>query len=136
MRNRSLPAAGAALILTLAGFGLAGPAAAGTGGANATGPYTSCEALLGTAEYPVDDFTCPPAGDSANGQGNAPHLAGSKGKADAKNPPGQVKKFASDPDYGYECDLNRGVGVGNPAHSGCVTPVPVEPDDDDEVIAE
>ncbi len=118
MRNRSLPAAGAALILTLAGFGLAGSAsAAPTGGANAPGPYTSA----GCASDAVD------CGDSANGQGNAPHEAGSVGNADDKNPPGQVKKHLADPDYGYECDGNNGVGVGNPAHSGCVPGDPEGP---------
>ena len=47
MKNRSLPAAGAALILTIAGFGLAGPASAASARARrtTTGPYDSTAAL-------------------------------------------------------------------------------------------
>jgi hypothetical protein len=39
---------------------------------------------------------------------------GCVGHADGKNPPGQ---FPNDPNAGYECDRNHGVGQGNPAHS-------------------
>jgi hypothetical protein len=53
------------------------------------------------------------------GNGNAP-ANGTVGKADGKNPPGQVKNGG---DRGYECDDNSGVGNngGNPAHSGCAS---------------
>ena len=44
---------------------------------------------------------------------------GCVGNADDKTPPGQMK---NDPDKnaGYECDRNKGVGRGNPAHTTCV----------------
>jgi hypothetical protein len=41
---------------------------------------------------------------------------GCVGHADDKNPPGQ---FPNDPNAGYECDRNHGIGQGNPAHSPC-----------------
>jgi hypothetical protein len=43
---------------------------------------------------------------------------GCVGRADDKAPAGQA---AGDANAGYECDRNRGVGRGNPAHSGCET---------------
>ena len=43
---------------------------------------------------------------------------GCVGKADDKAPPGQVLD-GSDLNSGYECDTNKGVGPGNPAHTGC-----------------
>jgi hypothetical protein len=96
--------AGVAALVAAASLGVTGPAWAGDGGANQEGPYTS----VGTPSAP-----------SENGQGKAPHLAGSKGNADDRNPPGQVKKFVESPDNGYECDGNNGIAKGNPAHSGC-----------------
>jgi hypothetical protein len=68
---------------------------------------------------------------SLNGNGDG--LAGGKpcagcvGKADNKNPHGQFPN-GSDPNAGYECDRNNGIGRSNPAHTGCdspSTPVPV-----------
>ena len=50
-------------------------------------------------------------------RGNQPS-PGSVGKADDKSPPGQMLD-GSDPNAGYECDTNKGVGPGNPAHTGC-----------------
>lgn len=41
---------------------------------------------------------------------------GTVGNADNKSPKGQK---AGDKNKGYECDDNKGVGQGNPAHSGC-----------------
>ena len=65
---------------------------------------------------------------SGNGNGNAAlhagdhlPLAGSVGNADGKNPPGQYPD-GSDANNGYECDGNGGIGLTNPAHTGC-TPV-------------
>jgi hypothetical protein len=58
---------------------------------------------------------------SGNGNGNAAEhapAAGTKGKADAKNPPGQAFD-GTDHNNGYECDGNSGVGKSNPAHTGC-----------------
>ena len=57
---------------------------------------------------------------NGNGDGNATGqpCAGCVGNADGKNPPGQYKD-GSDPNNGYECDGNNGIGKTNPAHSGC-----------------
>ncbi|HEY4401026.1 MAG TPA: hypothetical protein VGO38_03240, partial [Acidimicrobiia bacterium] len=54
--------------------------------------------------------------------------AGCVGKADNKNPPGQFPN-GTDPNAGYECDSNNGIGQTNPAHTGCVSspPTPVTP---------
>ena len=62
--------------------------------------------------------------DSAPGQNKdrGQPCAGCVGNADDKSPSGQeVDGFldGSDPNAGYECDTNKGVGRGNPAHSGC-----------------
>lgn len=48
---------------------------------------------------------------------------GCVGNADDKAPPGQAVNGVldgSDPNAGYECDRNHGVGRGNPAHTACV----------------
>jgi hypothetical protein len=61
---------------------------------------------------------------SASGNGSGDGLAigepcaGCVGKADNKTPPGQMPD-SSDPNSGYECDLNHGVAQTNPAHTGC-----------------
>ena len=55
----------------------------------------------------------------APGQDNGKPCAGCVGNADTKSPHGQ-ELDGSDPNAGYECDSNRGVGRGNPAHTGCV----------------
>ncbi len=97
-------------------------------------------------------YTGDPDGASANGgsgKGNAFAVgrpcAGCVGKADDKNPPGQLKEThlpgssegasSEDASYrharhkpdggykgdaGYECDTNRGIARGNPAHSPCI----------------
>jgi hypothetical protein len=100
--------AGAAAMLTL---GMAGPVqAAPTGGAN-----QPCGAY------------CPTNTGAPSGNGNATTqpAAGTKGKADSKNPPGQYPN-GTDSNAGYECDRNQGVGKSNPAHTGCryYTPPP------------
>jgi uncharacterized repeat protein (TIGR01451 family)/LPXTG-motif cell wall-anchored protein len=74
----------------------------GTNG-NGRGANTGCEEYAPTA----------PDGDNA-GNGNAPP-DGTKGNADDKCPPGQLP--FPDPDSGFECDENQGVGKGNPAHT-------------------
>ncbi|HZC71035.1 MAG TPA: hypothetical protein VE442_10090 [Jatrophihabitans sp.] len=75
-------------------------------GANTTGPY--------------DPTTTGASADNGNGGGRAvgKPCAGCVGNADAKNPPGQLPN-GSDPNAGYECDRNHGVGQGNPAHTSC-----------------
>ncbi|MGH3713749.1 MAG: hypothetical protein ACRDT4_09870 [Micromonosporaceae bacterium] len=57
---------------------------------------------------------------NGNGGGNAvgKPCAGCVGKADNKNPPGQAPD-GTDPNAGYECDRNHGIGRTNPAHTGC-----------------
>jgi hypothetical protein len=91
----------------LASFGLMAPAqAAPTGGANAgCGAY--CPSGVGNP--------------SGNGKATNQPAAGTVGKADAKNPPGQAPD-GTDHNKGYECDGNQGVGKTNPSHSGCGTP--------------
>ena len=78
-------------------------------GANKNGPYDSTR-----------DGS--PSG-NGNGGGNAggKPCAGCVGKADNKNPPGQMPG-GSDHNNGYECDGNSGIGKTNPAHTGCTEP--------------
>jgi hypothetical protein len=85
---------------------------ANTGGANGQcpdGPY--CSTRDGSASG------------NGNGGGNATGepCAGCVGKADNKNPAGQMPD-ASDSNAGYECDTNHGIARSNPAHTGCVLP--------------
>jgi hypothetical protein len=65
---------------------------------------------------------------NGNGNGNAvgEPCAGCVGKADNKNPPGQLPG-PSDINAGYECDRNNGIGKTNPAHTGCVENVVTPP---------
>jgi LPXTG-motif cell wall-anchored protein len=59
---------------------------------------------------------------SQNGEGDGKATGrpcmGCVGKADNKNPNGQVGESPSK-NKGYECDDNKGIGKGNPAHTGC-----------------
>ena len=68
---------------------------------------------------------------SQNGKGDGKAAgkpcAGCVGKADNKNPAGQMPG-GSDNNAGYECDRNRGVGQGNPAHTSCTESVPTPSD--------
>jgi hypothetical protein len=78
----------------------------GGNGANTSGPY---------------DPTCngsPSLNGKGDGNANGKPCAGCVGNADAKNPPGQMPN-GNDPNAGYECDRNQGVGQSNPAHTGC-----------------
>ena len=56
---------------------------------------------------------------NGNGDGNATGkpCAGCVGKADNKNPQGQMPN-GSDANAGYECDRNNGIGKSNPAKDG------------------
>jgi LPXTG-motif cell wall-anchored protein len=85
-------------------------------GANVQGPYDSTR----------------DGSPSMNGNGNGTAVgkpcAGCVGKADNKNPPGQMSG-GTDPNAGYECDSNHGVGRSNPAHTAC-QPSPGNGDDD------
>ena len=59
---------------------------------------------------------------NGNGGGRAvgKPCAGCVGKADNKNPHGQMPN-GTDHNAGYECDTNHGIGRTNPAHTGCAT---------------
>ena len=75
-------------------------------GANTPGPYTSTR----------------DGSPSANGLGEGAAVgrpcAGCVGRADNKNPRGQLPG-PQDANAGYECDTNNGIAHGNPAHTGC-----------------
>lgn len=103
LRNRTAATVVAGAVLAIAGSGTALAA-----GANASGPYDPNAAGAASA--------------NGNGTGHAygRPCAGCVGNADRKNPPGQLPGGA-DPNLGYECDGNAGVGATNPAHSGCAT---------------
>jgi len=108
MNIRALGAAGAAGVFVLAGVALAGPASAAPKACFEDDVYIQCE----------------PSGDpSLNGNGNGKAVgrpdAGSVGNADSKSPKGQ-QPDGSDANNGYECDGNRGIAKGNPAHTRCV----------------
>jgi len=84
-----------------------------TGGANGqcpTGPY--CSTRDGS----------PSLNGNGKGQATGKPAAGSVGKADNKNPKGQLPN-GSDANAGYECDTNHGIGRSNPAHTACVASV-------------
>ncbi|MEY2513275.1 MAG: hypothetical protein QOJ89_633 [bacterium] len=102
----SRPAALAALLAVAVLLG-GGTLAVAQNGANRSGPYDPSGVGL------------PSGNGSENNNGKAP-CAGCVGKADAKNPPGQMPN-GGDANAGYECDRNQGVGKTNPAHSGCTS---------------
>ena len=67
---------------------------------------------------------------SANGEGQGGAIgrpaAGTVGKADNKNPPGQ-EPGPGDANAGYECDTNKGIAKGNPAHTVSMAAPPPPP---------
>jgi len=75
-------------------------------GANQGGPYDS-----------TCDGSASQNGKSTDNNSKKP-CAGCVGNADDKNPKGQYPN-GNDPNAGYECDRNQGVGQTNPAHTGC-----------------
>lgn len=75
-------------------------------GANVHGPYDSTR------------DGSPSLNGNGGGEAVGKPCAGCVGKADNKNPPGQLPG-GSDANKGYECDANHGVGRTNPAHTGC-----------------
>ena len=100
-------AAVAGAVMLLGSIALGGSAFGA--GANTTGAYDA-------------NYTGAPSGNgggmaSLNAGDHLP-LAGSVGNADNMNPPGQLPD-GSDANAGYECDTNSGVGLTNPAHTGC-----------------
>ena len=87
---------------------------ANTGGANGQcpgGPY--CSTRDGS----------PSGNGNGNGKATGKPCAGCVGKADNKNPKGQMPG-GSDHNAGYECDRNHGIGRTNPAHTGCASTTP------------
>jgi len=87
------------------------------GGANGqcpNGPY--CSTRHGAASG---------NGNQTQGKHTGEPCAGCVGKADNKNPKGQMPN-GSDNNAGYECDRNRGIGRTNPAHTGCTTTPPTD----------
>jgi hypothetical protein len=84
-------------------------------GANVHGPYDSTR-----------DGSASQNGKGDGKAGGKP-CAGCVGKADNKNPAGQMPG-GSDNNAGYECDRNQGVGQGNPAHTSCTESVPTSTD--------
>ncbi len=56
---------------------------------------------------------------NGGGESTGKPCAGCVGKADNKNPKGQMPDPKHDGNNGYECDDNNGIGKGNPAHTGC-----------------
>jgi hypothetical protein len=75
-------------------------------GANTHGPYDSTR------------DGSPSLNGNGGGEAVGKPCAGCVGKADNKNPQGQLPG-GSDANKGYECDANHGVGRSNPAHTGC-----------------
>ncbi len=88
----------------------------GNGANQGPGPYTSTR------------DGSPSLNGNGDGLATGEPCAGCVGQADNKNPPGQMPN-GGDPNAGYECDRNNGIGQTNPAHTGCttgtVTPPPV-----------
>ena len=119
----------AALSLALA-CGFASTASASTSGSlNVPQLISTADSNLGGAnghcpEGPYCSTYDGSPSDNGNGNGNAVGrpAAGAVGKADNKNPPGQMPN-GSDRNAGYECDSNHGIGRTNPAHTGCAKSV-------------
>ncbi|MCU0261729.1 MAG: hypothetical protein MUE78_11975 [Ilumatobacteraceae bacterium] len=107
--------AGISLAAVIAAVTLSGGVAAASANTN-DGPYDNdCQTTQ----------TCAPSQNgNGNGKAKGRPAAGSVGKADTKNPKGQLPDADSDGNNGYECDGNSGIAKGNPAHSGCE---PVDP---------
>jgi hypothetical protein len=71
--------------------------------------------------YDVNGCGLPTGNGRSDSNNSSMPCAGCVGNADAKNPPGQYPN-GGDPNAGYECDRNQGVGQTNPAHTGCTSP--------------
>ena len=130
------------MILLSAGLGLLLAAGAvspafATGSSTMPQPISKADANPGGANgqcpggpYCSTRTGAPSLNGNGNGAADGKPCAGCVGKADNKNPPGQLPN-GSDPNAGYECDRNHGIGRTNPAHTGCssvvVSPVVVPP---------
>ena len=80
---------------------------------------TQCPDYSQESGGPYDHDNCD-GSQGLHGNGGNGKCAGCTGKADDKSPGGQ---YPGDHNNGYECDHNKGVGKGNPAHSKC-SPTP------------
>jgi hypothetical protein len=128
VRRRVLTVSAAAL-LALPGSALLGGTAYASNGSTphetSTTPQEPSNADFsghGANQHGAYDSTrdgSPSANGNGNGKASGKPCAGCVGKADNKNPKGQAPD-GSDHNHGYECDLNHGIGRGNPAHTGCV----------------
>ena len=83
-------------------------------------PAKGCDQAAENDGDPYDSTCDGSPSENGKGGGNATGkpCAGCVGSADNKNPKGQLPN-GSDPNNGYECDGNEGVGKGNPAHTSC-----------------
>jgi hypothetical protein len=119
--------------------GVAGPAMAGSSNGPLTTPQTLSKADLNSGGANGQCTSGSTAGPycstrngspslNGNGNGNAAGkpCAGCVGKADNKNPKGQMPN-GTDHNAGYECDGNNGIGKSNPAHTACIPPEVVTP---------
>lgn len=130
LRTLGLPAATIALTLLPGQFANAAPASDHSPGHGAlTSPQPPSNADFSghgaNTHGPYDSTRDGSPSGNGNGKGQAigKPCAGCVGKADNKNPPGQLPG-PSDPNAGYECDTNHGIGRSNPAHTGCTTATP------------
>lgn len=99
-----------------------GTASAGEG--RGTGKGSTNSANSGCGEYCSTRDGSPSRNGEGDGKATGRPCAGCVGKADDKNPRGQ-RPNGSDSNNGYECDGNKGIAKGNPAHTGC-TPATTE----------
>lgn len=109
-------------VLTVTLPSTAGDGTTGCPNKHQDGPETKGKGANTSGAY---DSTCdgsPSQNGVGDGKANGKPCAGCVGNADDKNPPGQAPD-GSDPNAGYECDRNQGVGKSNPAHSGCKKPI-------------
>jgi hypothetical protein len=111
--------------------GVAGPAMAGSSNGPLNKPQTLSTADLNSGgangQCPGGPYCSTRNGSpslNGNGKGKATGkpCAGCVGKADNKNPKGQMPN-GTDHNAGYECDRNHGIGRTNPAHTGCIPTV-------------
>lgn len=125
-RTRRTGVLTAALTLALAG-GLASTASAATNGPlDKPQPISRADSNTGGANgqcpggaYCSTRDGSPSLNGNGGGQAVGKPAAGSVGRADNKNPPGQMPN-GSDLNAGYECDTNHGIGRSNPAHTSCI----------------
>jgi hypothetical protein len=88
---------------------------------NSTADNTGHGANSGPGPYTSTRNGSPSGNGNGTGLAVGKPCAGCVGKADNKNPAGQMPN-GSDRNAGYECDRNHGIGRTNPAHTGCQSP--------------